>query len=157
MTAKTSDNLQYISLQRRSDFCIVFPEMKLRGLVPNFHIQVSVSEGRNWERGREVSFLGIFVSNFPYSVFAFFTCGKTNGSETWVETHLETCWCWNFEDGGMVLGFTSVYSVYSMCILLIYHWWFQHGKMCRFLESQSHVVWSTRNELYNSIRNSVYR
>ncbi len=27
-------------------------------------------ECRSWERGRSVSFLGIFVSNFPYSVFA---------------------------------------------------------------------------------------
>jgi hypothetical protein len=78
----------------------VFPEMKLRSLVPNYHIHVSVStfyipticppillqqiggqivgmynrsqihECRNWERGRAVSFLGLFVSNFRYSVFA---------------------------------------------------------------------------------------
>ncbi len=72
--------------------------MKLRGVVPNFHIHVSVSdlyiptigppillaadqswefinrsqihEYRNWERGRAVSFLGIFVSNFRYNAFA---------------------------------------------------------------------------------------
>jgi hypothetical protein len=25
----------------------------------------------NWERGRAVSFLGIYVSNFPYSVYYF--------------------------------------------------------------------------------------
>jgi hypothetical protein len=29
-----------------------------------------MQECRNWERGRAVSFLGIFVSNFRYSVFA---------------------------------------------------------------------------------------
>jgi hypothetical protein len=29
-----------------------------------------IHEWRNWERGRAVSFLGIFVSNFLYSVFA---------------------------------------------------------------------------------------
>ena len=27
----------------------------------------------NWERGRAVSFLGIFVSNFRYSAFAVYT------------------------------------------------------------------------------------
>jgi hypothetical protein len=73
--------------------------MKLRGLVPNFHIHTSVSdlyiptigslildqsweyinrsqihECRNWERGRVVSFLGIFVSNFRYSVCAVRIC-----------------------------------------------------------------------------------
>jgi hypothetical protein len=73
----------------------IFLEMKLRSLVPNFHIHTSVSdlymptigspildqsweyinrsqilESRNWERGRTISFLGIFVSNFRYSVFA---------------------------------------------------------------------------------------
>jgi hypothetical protein len=62
----------------------IFQEMKQRGLVPNFYIYVSVSEiiqahdrsvyfavvgicmnvSRNWERGRTVSFLGIFVSIF---------------------------------------------------------------------------------------------
>jgi hypothetical protein len=65
----------------------IFPEKNLHGLSPNFHIHVSVSdlfipaaeqadrsykyinrsykhECRNWERGRAVSFLGIFVSNF---------------------------------------------------------------------------------------------
>ncbi len=77
--------------------------MKLHGLVPNFHIHVSVSNSciptidrssyflyqnrrtdRSWEyinctgkkkygnseRGRGVSFLGIFVANFQYSVYA---------------------------------------------------------------------------------------
>jgi hypothetical protein len=50
--------------------------MKLRGLVPNFHIHVSVNDlyipiyiSRIWERGRVVSFLGKFVSNLQYSVF----------------------------------------------------------------------------------------
>jgi hypothetical protein len=75
-------------------------EMKLRGLLPNFYIHVSVIDlcipmigphtqcskiggsivgiykpltvhaCRNWERGRAVSFLGVFVSNFWYSAFA---------------------------------------------------------------------------------------
>jgi hypothetical protein len=58
--------------------------MKLLGLVPNFYIHVSVSDlyiptisppillycVRNWERGRAVFFLGIFVSNLRYSTFA---------------------------------------------------------------------------------------
>ena len=77
----------------------IFPEMKLRGLSPNFYIQLSVrdlnismigprtiqqnrlnncgninrsqiQECRNWERGRTVSFLGMFVSNFRYSAYA---------------------------------------------------------------------------------------
>jgi hypothetical protein len=88
----------YNTLQTRSDYCI--PKMKLGGLVPNFHIPVSVcdlhiysyaqsayfaaakkvdrsweyinrfhtQECRNRERGRAVSFLGIFVSNFRDSV-----------------------------------------------------------------------------------------
>jgi hypothetical protein len=62
----------------KEDPIYVFPEMKLRGLFPTSHIHVSVSdkyipriglpilllvhECRNWERGRAVSFLGIFVS-----------------------------------------------------------------------------------------------
>jgi hypothetical protein len=71
----------------KQDPIYVFPEIKLRGLVPNFHIHVSVSnlnipmigphilmqqihECRYWERGRAVSFLGIFVSIFRYSVYA---------------------------------------------------------------------------------------
>ena len=58
--------------------------MKQRGLVPNFHIHLSVSDlyistigppillqqCRNWERGRAVSLLGIIISNFLYSAFA---------------------------------------------------------------------------------------
>jgi hypothetical protein len=35
--------LRCVALQRRSDL-FVFPEMKLRGLVPNFHIHVSVRD-----------------------------------------------------------------------------------------------------------------
>jgi hypothetical protein len=79
----------------KEDQLYVFPEMKLRGLVPNFHIHVSVSylhiptigppifcskiggpivviynECGNWDKGRAVSFLGIFVSSFRYHVFA---------------------------------------------------------------------------------------
>ncbi len=60
--------------------------MKLWGRVPNFYIHVSVSdlyipmigppillqthECTNLEQSRAVSFLGIIVSNFRYSVFA---------------------------------------------------------------------------------------
>ncbi len=76
----------------------IFPERKLRGLVPNFYIHISVSdlyfttiglqtqdrkiggpmweyincsqihECRNWERDCAVSFQGIVVSNFRCSV-----------------------------------------------------------------------------------------
>jgi hypothetical protein len=58
----------------------VFPEMKLRGIGPNFHIHVSLSDFyistigspilQQQKQGRAVSFLGIFVSNFRYSVLA---------------------------------------------------------------------------------------
>ncbi len=59
----------------KEDPIYVFPEMKLRGLVPNPIMEIyknrsQTHECRNWERGRTVSFLGIFVSNFRYSVFA---------------------------------------------------------------------------------------
>jgi hypothetical protein len=60
------------------DLIYVFSEMKLRSLVSNFHIHVSVSHRsgnfvvvhkfRNWEQGHPVSFLGIFISNFRRSV-----------------------------------------------------------------------------------------
>ncbi len=36
-----------------------------------------IHECRNWERGRAVSFLGIFVSNFRYSVFAVYLHSTT--------------------------------------------------------------------------------
>jgi hypothetical protein len=35
-----------------------------------------IHECRNWERGSAVSFLGIFVSNFQYSVFAVYKVKK---------------------------------------------------------------------------------
>ncbi len=78
----------------KEDPIYVFPEMKLRGFVPNFHaiyiptifpyfrskigrpivgIYKSLRETYecgNWERGSAVSFLGIFFSIFWYSVFA---------------------------------------------------------------------------------------
>jgi hypothetical protein len=115
----------YITQQRRSDLCIPRNETarprsqylhscifersiyshdrvclfcKLRGLVPNFHVHVSVSDlyiptngppillgrpitgiyinrsqihvCRNWERGHAVSSLEIFISNFRHSVVA---------------------------------------------------------------------------------------
>jgi hypothetical protein len=98
LTVFASHSNRTYTLHRKSDLCI--PEKKLRGLsLYNFHIHVSVSdlyiptigppiflqqntrsweyinrlpkhECRNWERGRTVLFLGIFVSNFRYSVFA---------------------------------------------------------------------------------------
>jgi hypothetical protein len=61
----------------------IFPEMKLRGLVPNFHIHGSVSDllyifprsvrsqihkCGNWEQGRAVSFLKIHKSDLLFSV-----------------------------------------------------------------------------------------
>ncbi len=62
----------------------VFLFWELRGLRPNFHIHVSVSAKRSWENiinsqahecwnwdwGRTIPFLGKFVSNFRYCVFA---------------------------------------------------------------------------------------
>ncbi len=42
----------------------VFPEKELRRLNPNFHIQSG-----NWDWGRAIHFLGIFVSNFRYCDF----------------------------------------------------------------------------------------
>ncbi len=70
----------------KEDPIYVCPELNLQGLIPTSPIHVSVSdiyipriglpilllvhECRNWKRGRAVSFLGIFVCNFPYSFFA---------------------------------------------------------------------------------------
>jgi hypothetical protein len=62
----------------------VFPEKELRGLSPSLHIHESVCdlyiptigppiqkhECRNWDCGRAVAFLGIYVSNVRYSIFA---------------------------------------------------------------------------------------
>ncbi len=53
----------------------IFPEMKLRSIVPNFYISKSweninrsqIHEWKNCERAHAVSFLGIFVLNFRYS------------------------------------------------------------------------------------------
>ncbi len=89
----------------------VFPEKEFRSLRPNFHIHVSVCDeyiysqdrstfscrriGRpivgiyqllryecgNWDWGRAIPFLGIFVSNFRYCVFAVYSfghCGMRN-------------------------------------------------------------------------------
>jgi hypothetical protein len=105
------------TLQRKSHLCIPF--LGMCGLSPNFHIHVSVGVlyitrngpniscsriGRsivgiykslkthacgNWDCGRALPFLGIFVSNFRYCFFAVYTvphgfcsCGKpsTQGS-----------------------------------------------------------------------------
>ena len=51
------------ALQTRSDLCIPRNET------------ARIHEYRNWERGRTVSFLGIFVSNFRYSGFAVQSAG----------------------------------------------------------------------------------
>ncbi len=69
----------------------IFPEMKLRGLVPNFYIHVSVNDSyiitirlqtqyskigglivgiykcKNWQRSHAISLLVIFLFNFRYS------------------------------------------------------------------------------------------
>jgi hypothetical protein len=88
----------------------VFPEKELRGLSPNFHIHVSASDlyfpsfgppifhqqnrqtdqgnlsvahrnmNMNWDCSRAVPFLGIFVSNFRYCVFAVHTLSLTNST-----------------------------------------------------------------------------
>jgi hypothetical protein len=69
----------------------IFPDMKLRGLVPNcifarsvrlfcciafgdrsweYSNRSQIHKCRNWERGCAISFLEIFVLNFRYSAFA---------------------------------------------------------------------------------------
>jgi hypothetical protein len=84
--------LQYMYLKGlcrphcKQDPIYIFPEMRLRGLVPNFHIHVSVSDlyistidmnrSQIHEVGSAVSFLGICVFNFRYSVFAVQCCGS---------------------------------------------------------------------------------
>jgi hypothetical protein len=61
----------YIIPHCKQDRIYVFPDMKLCGLVPDFHINRSlIHECRIWERGRAVSFLGIFA-NFRYSAINF--------------------------------------------------------------------------------------
>ncbi len=51
----------------------LFPKQNCNVLSPNFHIRVSnrsqTHECRNWERGRAVSFLGIHIFDFRYSVW----------------------------------------------------------------------------------------
>ncbi len=68
-----------IRLHCKHDPIYVFPEMKLRAAsfpISTFmdlcaiYIFPRIHECGNWKRGRAVSFLGIFVSNFRYSVFA---------------------------------------------------------------------------------------
>ncbi len=62
----------------KQDPIYVLPDMKLCGLVPDFHINPSqIHECRSWERGRAVSFLEIFVSNFRYSAINFQVYLKT--------------------------------------------------------------------------------
>jgi hypothetical protein len=73
----TANNIRFMYSQK----------IKLRGLVPNFHVSLSdlyiptidppiflhrsqIHECRNLERGHAVSFQNLFVSNFRYSVFA---------------------------------------------------------------------------------------
>ncbi len=91
-----------VALHRKEIWIYVFSEKELRGLSPNFHIHVSISdlfiptlsppifmqhnrqtdqgnicinrsqkhECRNWYCSCAVPFLGIFVSNFQYCIFA---------------------------------------------------------------------------------------
>jgi hypothetical protein len=61
---KSSGTFTSNALNRKFETNI--PRMKRRGLVPNFHIHVSVSDP---EQGRAVSFLEVFVSNFRYGVY----------------------------------------------------------------------------------------
>jgi hypothetical protein len=67
----------------KQDPIYVFPELKLRGLVPNFYIHVSVSDLYIPTIGPPIvlqqnrqTILGIFVSNFRYSVFGVWWCGR---------------------------------------------------------------------------------
>ena len=64
----------------------VFPELKLRGLLPNFYIHGSVSDLYIPTIGPPIlllenreTVLGIFVSNFRYSVFGVWWCGLGGG------------------------------------------------------------------------------
>jgi hypothetical protein len=62
--------------QKRNCAASLFTKQNHNGLSPNLHIMYlweyinrsQVHECRNWERGRTVSFLRIYVSNFRYSV-----------------------------------------------------------------------------------------
>ncbi len=72
---KISTSILLCTLHCKEDPIYVLPEMKLRGLVPIFHIHVSVSDLYIPTIGPPilpcaVSYLGTFVSNFQYSVFA---------------------------------------------------------------------------------------
>jgi hypothetical protein len=67
----------YLVVHCKQDPLYVFPEKKPRRLIPNFFIHVSVSDTYIPTIGLPillqfgaVSFLGIFVSNLQYSVFA---------------------------------------------------------------------------------------
>ncbi len=75
----------------------------MRGLIPNFHINVYVSdlyiprstphirshthECGNWDRGRAIPFLGLFVSNLRYCVFEL-QCGFKHGQDMSVSSAL---------------------------------------------------------------------
>ncbi len=64
-------NLILLTLQK--NYIYVFFFWELRGLSTNFHIHVSVTltdTKGNWDCGRAIPFLGIFVSNFGYWFFA---------------------------------------------------------------------------------------
>ncbi len=77
----------------KKDPSYVFPDMKQRKSLTPIH------ECRNWKRGRAVSFLGIFVSNFWYTVFAvhckIFICAppdlllKSQGNEATEAFHVD--------------------------------------------------------------------
>jgi hypothetical protein len=59
----------------RGTVASLFPKQNYNALYPNFHIHVSVNpsqtnEGRNWEQGYAVSFLGIHKSDFRYSMLS---------------------------------------------------------------------------------------
>jgi hypothetical protein len=72
----------FLTLHCKEDPIYVFPEMKLRGLVPNFYIRVSVSNlyiprvGHRYinvgigNEAAQYHFWDFFSSNFRYSIFA---------------------------------------------------------------------------------------
>ncbi len=59
----------------------IFLQQNRRTNRGNIHINSSQMECRNWERGRAVSFLGVFFSHFQYSVFA--VQGPIDWNQAW--------------------------------------------------------------------------
>ncbi len=78
----------YTALKRRSDLCIPRNETERHRFLEIYIYRSQIHECRYWERGPAVSFLGIFVSNFQYSVFAVCGCFSVN----WAATSVPDPW-----------------------------------------------------------------